>query len=384
MNHGAARIWLNQVYVLMQKELKQLVKDRALFAFTIFIFTLDIMIAAGAASVDLHRSPLAVHDLDRSTESRALVDRFQAPYFEYRGEVRDAAAGLALLDLGQARALLSLPPDFAERLQRGQPVELQLLVDTAQATQGFLFSSYTERIVGEYSAQWSERALQRAGADPRRLPEIRAETRFWYNAALEEAWFNTVSEMLGMITVATILLPAAAMVREKERGTIEQLLVAPVSPWQVVLSKILAMVLVMLAGTAVAVLGVMNGLYGVPFRGSHVLFFFAVAVFAITSSGLGIVAASFARNSGQVGLIVMLIVVPTIMLSGTWNMTESMPSWLQMLVEFLPLRHFIILAYGILIRGAELAVLWPALLKMALLGCVLLLVGVLRFKRQFR
>jgi ABC-2 type transport system permease protein len=153
---------------------------------------------------------------------------------------------------------------------------------------------------------------------------------------------------------------------------------------QVVLSKVLAMVLVMLAGTAVAVPGVMHAVYGVPMRGSMVLFFAVVALFTMACAGVGIVASGFARNSGQMGLIVILVVVPMVMLSGTWNMVESMPGWLQVLTEFSPLRHFIVLAYGILIRGAGLDVLWPALLKMLALGSCLFAIGVLRFRRQFR
>lgn len=380
----ALHVWHNQVRVLMLKELKQLVKDRALFAYTVFIFTLDIMMAAGSASLDLNRSPLAVYDADRSAASRDLVDRFQPPYFQRRFELADLRDASPLLDRGGARAVLALPHDFSERLALGRRTQVQLLVDTAQANQGYLVSSYAERITAEFSAAHVRANLIRSGADPGRLPQIRAEARYWYNSSLNEVWFNTVSEMLTMITIAAVLLPAAALVREKERGTIEQLLVAPVTPLQLVLSKVLAMVLVMLIGVSVAVFGVMHGLYHVPFRGSHLVFLLMVALFAMASAGVGIVAATFARNSGQTGLIVLLLVVPMVMLSGTWNMTESMPGWLQALVELSPLRHFILLAYGIMIRGAGLDVLWPFLAKMLALGCALFAVGVLRFRRQFR
>jgi ABC-2 type transport system permease protein len=213
---------------------------------------------------------------------------------------------------------------------------------------------------------------------------VRAQLRYWYNASLDERWFNTISELLTMMTIAAIVLPAAALVREKERGTIEQLLVAPLTPLQVVLGKVLAMVLVMVAGTAVAVLGVMHAGYGVPLRGSMALFFAVVAVFAVACAGVGIVASGYARNSGQMGMIVVLVAVPIVMLSGTWNMVESMPQALRGLVEVSPLRHFVVLAYGILIRDAGLDVLWPPLLKLAALGGALFAFGVLRFRRQFR
>lgn len=381
---AAVAVWWNQVYVLTLKELKQLVKDRALFAFTVYIFTLDIMIAAGATSMDLSNSPLAVVDIDRSAASRDLAGRFQAPHFERRFELLDFRQAQPLLDQGRARAVLSLPGDFGENLALGRETEAQLLVDTAQANQGYLVSSYAARIVAEFSAAQIQENLIRAGVDPGRVPEIRSEARYWYNSTLNEVWFNTLSEMLTMITIVAILLPAAAMVREKERGTIEQLLVAPLVPLQLVLSKVLAMVLVMLIGVSVAVFAVMHQLYDVPFRGNHGLFMLVVALFAMASAGVGIVAATFARNSGQTGLIVLLIVVPMVMLSGTWNLTESMPAWLRVLIELSPLRHFILLAYGIMIRGADLTVLWLSLVKMVTLGAVLFAVGVLRFRRQFR
>jgi ABC-2 type transport system permease protein len=377
-------IWCEQVRVLMLKELKQLLKDRALFAYTIFIFTLDVMLAAGASSIELQRAPLAVADPQHSAAGRELIGRFGPPHFEQRRQIADVREASALLDRGEVRAVLVLPERFQDDLALGRQTEVQLLVDTAQANQGFLVASYAQRISAEFGAEWAQRTLLREGVDPTRLPQLRAEVRYAYNASLNEVWFNTVSEWLTMLTIAAIVLPAAALVRERERGTIEQLLVAPLAPLQVVLSKVLAMVLVMLAGTAVAVLGVMHLGYGVPLRGSVVLFFAVVALFTMACAGVGIVASGFARNSGQMGLIVILVVVPMVMLSGTWNMVESMPRWLQWLTELSPLRHFIVLAYGILIRGAGLDVLWPALLKMLVLGAALFAIGVLRFRRQFR
>lgn len=380
----AALVWLNQVYVLILKELKQLYKDRALFAFTVFIFTLDIMMAAGSGSMELRQSPLALHDADRTPASRELAERFQPPYFLQLPPLADLRQGVPLLDRGGARAVLAIPEHFAADLAKGRQAQVQLLIDTSQANQGYLVSSYAQRIAADFSAEQAQRNLRQAGAEPGRLPQIRVEARYWNNSALNEVWFNTISEMLTMITVAAVLLPGAAMVREKERGTIEQLLVSPVAPVQVVLGKVTAMMLVMLLGTAVAVLGVMHGLYDVPVRGNHALFFLVVALYAVASAGLGIVASTFARNSGQMGLIVLLIIIPMVNLSGTWNMTETMPAWLQALVELSPLRHFILLVYGILIRGADLDVLWPPLAKMLALGGVLFAVGVWRFRRQFR
>lgn len=380
---GAAG-WWRQVRALMHKELLQLLKDRALLAFTVFIFTADLLLAAGATSIDLREARIAVVDPGLQAAGRDLAGRLREPYFVLQHHGPDVQPALALLDQGEVRAVLVLPPDLQQSLLRGRPADLQLLVDAAQANQGFLVASYTARIAALFGADWAERSMHRAAAPPPRLPQVNAELRYGANETLDERWFNTISELLTMLTIAAIVLPAAALVREKERGTIEQLLVAPLTPLQVVLSKVLAMALVMLAGSLVAVLGVMHAGLGVPVRGSALFFFAVVALYAMACAGVGIVASGFARTSGQMGLIVVLVVVPIVMLSGTWNMVESMPAWLRGAVELSPLRHFVVLAYGILLRGAGLAQLWLPLLEMAGLGALLFAIGVLRFRRQFR
>ncbi len=378
-----ARIWLRQIAVLSLKEIRQLLRDRALFIYTVYIFTANIIIAAGGASNELRDSPVYVHDADRSVASRDLIYSFQPPRFRLAGEVESESAALRLLDRGEARMILDIPPDFAESLQRQRPAHVQALIDTSQANTGYLASSYAARIVARFSEQRVQRNIIRAGGDPRNLPTIRNDLRVWYNPDLNDKWFNTISELLTMVTVACILLPAAAMIREKERGTLEQLLVSPLTPLQIMLSKLLSMMLVMLCGTTVAVFGIMRPFYHVPFVGSVPLFYLLAALYAFTNAGLGLVAATFARNSAQVGLVVLLMVMPIVMLSGTWTPMESMPAWLRTLMYLSPLRHFIEVAYGILLRGAGIGVLWESVAAMAAIGIALFALGLARFRTQF-
>ena len=377
------RIWLQQIAVLSAKEIRQLLRDRALFIYTVYIFTANIIIAAGGASNELRDSPVRVHDADRSVASRNLIYSFQQPRFRVTGEVGSAAEALRLLDRGEAQMILDIPPDFAESLQRQQPAHVQALIDTSQANTGYLASSYAARIVARFAEDQAQRNILRAGGDLRQIPAIKNELRVWYNPGLNDKWFNTISELLTMVTVACILLPAAAMIREKERGTLEQLLVSPLTPLQIMLSKLLSMMLVMLCGTTVAVFGIMMPFYGVPFVGSVPLFFLLTALYAFTNAGLGLVAATFARNSAQVGLVVLLMVMPIVMLSGTWTPMESMPAWLRALMYLSPLRHFIEIAYGIVLRGAGFGVLWDSVLPMAAIGVALFALGLARFRTQF-
>lgn len=371
--------WLRQVVALVVKEWRQLLRDTALAGFVVFIFTIDILIAAGAPALDLRAAPVGLIDRDASAASRELVGRLRAPYFDVRAVADDETRLARDLERGRLRAVLIVPHGFERALVRGETAQAQLVVEAADSNLGYLVASYTERIVALLAAD-----LAPAGAASEALPEVRLQARFRFNPALTEAWYSTISELLTMLTVASILLPAAALVREKERGTIEQLLVSPLSPLQIVLSKVLAMAGVVLIGSLVAVGLVMRTLLDVPIAGSAPLFFALVALYAMTASGLGIVAATYARSSGQVGLIVLLLVMPIIMLSGTWNLRESMPGWLQAAIYLSPLRYMVDIAYGVLLKGAGLAAVAKPAALMVLLGLAFLALGTARFRRQFR
>ncbi|MFM7295121.1 MAG: ABC transporter permease [Burkholderiales bacterium] len=374
---GAGR-WLRQVAALVGKEWRQLLRDTALVGFVVFIFTLDILIAAGAPELDLRSAPVGLIDRDGSVASRELAGRLRAPYFDVRAIADDEAQVARQLERAQLRAVLTIPHDFERAFVRGETAQVQLVVEAADSNLGYLVASYTERILATLATEYS---LARTAVVP---PEVQLQARYRFNPALTETWYSTISELLTMITVASILLPAAAMVREKERGTIEQLLVSPLSPLQIVLAKVLAMAGVVLVGSTVAVGLVMHGLLGVPFAGSPLLFFSLVALYAMTASGLGVVAATFARSSGQVGLIVLLLVMPIIMLSGTWNLRESMPGWLQVVIDLSPLRYFVDITYGVLLKGADLAAVAKPVALMVMLGLAFLILGTVRFRRQFR
>jgi ABC-2 type transport system permease protein len=375
--------WLRQVGAMVAKEWKQLLRDRALFGFVIFVFTIDILIASGAPELDLKSARLGVIDRDQSALSRELVHRLRPPQFAVFHLPDDDALIARKLERGELRAILTIPHGFQKDLVRAMGPAVQLTVDASDANLGFLTASYTNRILQElvYGVVGQQAA---ATGQQLALPQVNVAARSRFNPTLKEAWYATISELLTMVTVAGILLPAAALVREKERGTIEQLLVSPLTPLQIVLAKVTAMTVVILLGSLVAVLLVMNRLVGVPFAGNPWLFFSMVALYATTASGLGVLAATFARNSGQVGLIVLLLVMPIIMLSGTWNLRESMPEWLQTLVALSPLRYFVDIAYGVLLKGSGWAVVAPLAASMAALGLSFLLLGVWRFRRQFR
>ena len=212
---------------------------------------------------------------------------------------------------------------------------------------------------------------------------IVSDHRVWYNPDQNDTWFESVSHLLRQITIFAILLPAAALVREKERGTVEQLLVSPLTPFQIMLPKVLAMTVVILCATAVALFGIMRPAFGVPIRGSALLFFTLTALFVFSTAGMGLGAATITRNQAQVGMMTLLVVAPMMLLSGLVAPMEALPTWTRNLMILSPLRYFIDIANGILLKGSDLSLLWESVLSMVLLGGGLFGFGMWRFRRQF-
>jgi len=376
-------LWLRRLRVLTAKELLQLSRDLALMFVIVYAFTLDIYIAGSGVSLQLNQAAVVVIDGDHSQASRELIYRFRPPYFRLDGEVADAATGLKLLDQGKAMALLDIPPNFQKHLLAGQPTGVQLQIDTSNAVLGTLAASYAGQIVGKYGL---DAALARTGLSAESLnvmPRIEDRHRVWYNPNQNDTWFFAIAELMTVITVLAIVLPAAATVREKERGTIEQLSVAPLTPIQILLPKVLSMMLVILLGTAVSVFLIMDIAFDVPFKGSLPLFFAVTLLYVFSTAGIGLVAATMSRNLAQVGMLTIMILAPTILLSGVWTPPEAMPPGLRQAMYLSPLYYYIEMGYGILLKGAGLDILWDSLLGLALLGSLIFAFGVWRFKRQF-
>lgn len=380
MSHGLlSAVGLRRLRVMTRKELLQLFRDAALMVFFLYSFTGDIYLAASGVSMQLKHAAIATLDGDRSFASRELAGRFQPPYFKPVGEAGSPAQAVRLLDDGEVMAVLDIPPRFNERLLRGEQVSVQLQVDTSNSVLGFLTSSYGAQIVGRYGL---EVAALREGLGGGVGPRVEADVRVWYNPNQNDAWFMGISELLTVITLFSILLPAAAMVREKERGTIEQLMVTPLSPFQILFPKVIAMTLVILAGCAIALFGVLGPLFQLPMRGSLGAFFLVTALYVFTTAGLGLLAATVARNLAQVGMLTVVILMPMLLLSGAWTPIEAMPPWMRGLAWISPLHYFLDAAYGILLKGAGLALLWDSVLAMSALGVLVFAVGMRRFARQ--
>ncbi|HVT13302.1 MAG TPA: ABC transporter permease [Fimbriimonadaceae bacterium] len=375
-------VWTRQMLVLIAKEFGQLLRDRTLLFFIVYLFTANVIMAGNDANRELKNARFMVFDADHSEASRDLVSRLRAPYFKYIGEVADPGEGHEALQTGRALIFIEIPPKFEQGLLRqDRPVQVQELVDTSKSTTGYLAASYSGSILARFAQDWASKA-RHVPSDPR-IPSIANQARIWYNPKLEESWFSAIAELLMMLTVSCILLPASAMVREKERGTIEQLLVCPLSAVQITLAKALSMTFVMVVLTATCVYWILQGTFGMPIRGSLELFFALTVLYGFTSSGIGFLIATYSRNSAQAGMLVLLIVMPMILLSGTWTPLESMPQFVQWMTYLSPMRHFIDISFGILLRGAPFPSVLSSVIWMAGLGVALFAISLARFRKQF-
>ena len=378
---GAAR-WGRRLAAMTWKEVLQLSRDVPLLLFLLYSFSLAVAVSGAGITMQLHNADLLVHDADHSRSSRELIHRFQPPYFNFNGEISDPRQGLRQLDEGSAMLLLDIPPRFHEALVGGERTTVQLLVDMTNAPQGLSAAGYTARIVAGLGTDMGLASVGLSAAKAT-LPMVASAHRVWFNPNQDETWFQSITYVLRMITVFAVLLPAAALVREKERGTVEQLLVSPLSPFQIMFSKVLAMSAIILIATALAVYGVLRPVFHVPMKGHAGLFFLLTALHIFTTAGFGLVAATIARNQAQVGMMTLFLVGPMLLLSGIAAPYESMPKWVQTMMTLSPLRYYIDITMGILLKGAGLDLLWSSVMAMTVLGTVVFALGIWRFRRQF-
>ncbi|MES1994383.1 MAG: ABC transporter permease [Pseudomonadota bacterium] len=374
---------LQHMRVMTLKELLQFRRDVFLLIIVVYAFSADIYVAGSGIEMELKHAALTVADYDQSSASRDLIYSFREPQFKLQGMEMNADRGMDMLDSGKTMLYLEIPANFNKALLSGDPAQIQLLVDTSNSVLGSLATSYAAQIVAGYGVQRAMERLSVAGAMGGSMPMVNSAHRVWFNPNGLDRWFVPINEMLTMITMLSIMLPAAAMVREKERGTVEQLLVSPLTPLEIMLPKVFAMTMVILLGVTVTVYGVLGPIFHIPFRGNVFLFYILTAIYVFSTAGFGLAISTVVNNLAQVGLMVIMLLSPMLMLSGTFVPPEAMPTVLGYLMLLSPLHHFIEIVMGILLKGVGLDVLWPSVLGMFLLGGAVFGFGTWRFRRQF-
>lgn len=368
---------LSNVFRLGVKELRGLSRDGIMLVLIGYAFTLAVYSEATAVPETLNKAPIAVVDEDRSPLSTRIIAAFNPPYFLPPVLITPAEMDRRM-DAGLDTFALHIPPAFQRDVLAGRQPAIQLNIDATRTQQAFNGNGYIQQILNEEI----EAFVQRYRADYR--PDVDLTLRARFNPELDQGWFGSIISVINNITMLSIVLTGAALIREREHGTIEHLLVMPVTPLEIMLSKVWSMGLVVLAASTVALTVVVQGLLSVPIQGSLALFMAGAALQLFATTSLGIFLATVAGSMPQFGLLLMLVLLPLQMLSGGSTPRESMPQIVQDIMLAAPNTHFVMLAQSILFRGAGLDIVWPQFMALAGIGLVLFLFSLGRFRRYLK
>ena len=362
---SAAGRWLLNVGLLTGKELRSLARDPVLVALIVFAFTFAIVSIAHGIRADVFNASVAVVDDDRSSLSLRLRDAIRPPHFKPPA-----------LIAREHTFVVQFPPGFEADTLAGRRPAVQVLVDATAMTQASLGAAYFQQIFLQETMAW----LRGPGASAQALLPLRVQSRLHFNPNNDSAWFTSVMQIATNVTILAIVLVGAAVIREREHGTIEHLLVMPVRASEIALGKIAANGLVILAAALLSLWGVVRLGLGVPVNGSWLLFGAATALYLCSATALGMWLATLTPSMPQFGLLVVPVYAIAYLLSGAASPVESMPPALQQLVRWLPTTQFVSLTQAVIYRGAGVRAIAPQLAGIAVSGALFLALAVSRFR----
>lgn len=365
---------LANIFHLGIKELRSLQHDLALVLLILWAFSLGVYSSATSMPESLHNAAIAVVDEDQSQLSERLVQAFQAPYFRTPERI-DLGQMDQGMDSGRYTFTLNIPPDFQRDVLAGRSPAIQLNVDATQVSMAFTGAGYIQSIGASEVAEF----VRRYRGDLPQAAELAVRVQF--NPNLTRSWFGSVMEVINQITMLSIILTGAALIREREHGTVEHLLVMPVTPLEIMLAKVWSMGAVVLLAAGISLHLVVRGLLQVPVEGSIPLFMAGAALCLFATTAMGIFLATIARSMPQFGLLMVLILLPLQLLSGSMTPRESMPELVQSVMLLAPTTHFVELGQAILYRGAGLDVVWQPFLALAAIGSALFALSLARFRK---
>ncbi|CAG9170442.1 Inner membrane transport permease YhhJ [Cupriavidus laharis] len=365
---------LANIYRLGIKELWSLVRDPTMLVLIVYVFSVSVYTGATAVPETLHMAPIAVVNEDASPLAERIISAFYPPQFAPPRQISPAQMDKGM-DAGDYTFTLDIPPNFQRDVLAGRSPAVQLNVDATRMMQAFSGSGYIQRI---FTDEVNEFVQRYRGAAP---PPVDLALRARFNPNLTQSWFGGLTQIINNVTMLSIILTGAALIREREHGTIEHLLVMPVTPTEIMLAKVWSMGLVVMAAAMLSLVFVVRGALHVPIEGSLLLFMAGVALHLFATTAMGIFLATVARNMPQFGMLMVLVLLPLQMLSGGNTPRESMPQIVQDIMLAAPTTHFVSLGQAILFRGAGLDVVWKPFLALLVIGSVLFVLSLNRFRK---
>jgi ABC-2 type transport system permease protein len=367
---------------MLIKEFIQVFRDKRTRFILIIPPIIQMMVFGYAANYEIRHVPTVVLDLDHSQESRELVSRFtSSPYFEVQRQLADSRELGDLIERGDATVGLEIDAGFAEKLRSGQTAPLQVIVDATNSNTALIASGYIAQIAQGFAQQYQRDRIDRIAPQLMEvMPQVELAPRPWYNPDLRSRWFF-VPGIIGSLTlVLVITLTAFAVVREREIGTLEQMMVTPIRPAEFILGKTLPFFLIGIFDvTLIAVVGSLW--FQVPFRGHVSVLALGAVLFILCMLGVGLLISTISATQQQAMVTSFFFIMPAITFSGFGFPISTMPHWMQLFSYVIPLRYFLIVIRGTYLKGVGMDILWPQMAAMAGLGVALLTVSILRFHK---
>jgi len=372
----------SRLFSIIRKEFIQIIRDKRALAIILIIPIMQLFLLGYAATNDVRNIPLAVYDQCRCAESRSLLDAYRAAdYFRLAYSVSSEDEIRNLIENGKARAAIIIPPDYNSRLAKGD-AQAAFILDGSDPTSASTAYSAALLIGQAHSTQLMMENLQRAGVNTARLQQpLEIRTQVWYNPDLVSNYFM-IPGVIGMILFAiTSILTATSVVRERERGTIEQLIVTPIRPWELIVGKVTPYVILALINTF-EVLAMGHWWFGVPIRGSLSLIVATSGLLLLSGLGIGLFASTMANTQQEAMLTVWMTLLPSIFLSGFFFPIEAMPAVLRWFSAIIPLRYYLVIIRAVMLKGSGFASIWKETLALFAFGVVILVAASLRFRKR--
>ncbi len=373
-------MWQRIKHMLI-KEFLQNLRDPRMLRVLFVMPAIQTLIFGYAVTTDVRNVAVAIYDQDNSPESRDLLSRFvNSGYFDRATTLRSEQEIASTMDRGDVRAVIRISKGFSDDLRGGRTAQLQLLLDGTDSNTGAVVMNYTSGIVDQFSNEVLLDRVQRTLGALRQPGRVNVQRRAWFNENLESRNFYVPGVIAQIITIITFMLTSMAIVREKEIGTMEQIIVTPIRPLEFILGKTVPFALISFAIVSIiTAVGVFW--FGVPIRGSLLLLFGATALYLLTSLGVGLLISTVSGTQQQAMMVTFLVNFPIMLLSGFVFPISAMPKWIQTITIINPLRYFIVIIRAIFLKGTGIAVLWPEFLALAIIGLTTFTLAASRFRK---
>ena len=365
------------VFRLVIKELRSIRADPTMLILVVYAFSISVNTVATGAVTEATNLSVGIVDEDGSELSRDIAEGLVRPTFQPAVQIRASEID-SKMDKGELLFVVEIPPNFQADILAQRKTSIQINTDATAVAQAGNGASYLKSSISNAVRNFIS---SHGGSESENSP-INLVVRAEFNPNLKTAWFSAMTQVINQITLLTVILTGAALIREREQGTVEHLLVMPVIPAEIMLSKMLANGLVILTAAMLSLRFVVHLWIGAPIAGSILLFLFGTALYALVVAALGILLGTLSTTMGQFGLLAMPVLMVTQLLSGSSTPMESMPIWLQYVMQVIsPTPHFVAFAQAVLFRGADLSITWHLLLAMLVIGSVYFVVAMMRFRR---